>query len=452
MRPHRSEESHQAELFRSHLDQIINMKHELVILGRLIDWRYLEEKFGAYYQESGRPGVKTRLMIGIHILKQMFSLSDEGVCERWVYDPYFQYFCGESFFQHKLAMERSSMSHWRKRVGEEAALAIMQESLTVALKTKAIKAQDLQKVIVDTTVQEKAIKYPTDWGLHQKAIEQLGTIAQEAGVVLRQSYKRVAKTNMIMVGRYRHAKQMKRARKAMKKLNTYLGRVIRDVERKVSATMKDIPLKLKEALIKAKRIYHQTRQDKHKLLSWHAPEVECIGKGKAHKPYEFGCKVSIMTTARKSAGGQFVLQARAMPGNPFDGHTLKPAIDVLQKEVGVDPSRVYVDKGYGGHDPSLKKKVFKSGQKRLPPQIKRELKRRSVIEAVIGHMKNDHHLGRNYLKGNLGDQMNSLLTAAGYNFRLLLRWIRDLFYLFFRWLLSYFTFTLRSHQFLKLGF
>lgn len=452
MRPHSNEKNRQADLFRSQLDQIINLKHELVILGQLIDWLHLEKKFGAFYHETGRPGVSTRLMVGIHILKQMYCLSDEGVCERWVHDPYFQHFCGESFFQHELPMERSSMTHWRKRVGEEAAITMLQESLTVAVKSKALKIQDLKKVTVDTTVQEKAIAYPTDWGLHHKAIEHLGKIAVATGITLRQSYKRVAKQCLIMVGRYRHAKQMKRARKAMRKLNTYLGRVIRDVERKSQALHMDIPLKLKEALTKAKRIYHQTRENKNKLLSWHAPEVECISKGKAHKLYEFGVKVSIITTAQKSAGGHFVLQARAMHGNPYDGHTLKEAIDTLHKEIGLEPSRIYVDKGYRGHDSSLRKKVFRAGLKRLPPQIKRELKRRSVIEAVIGHLKNDHHLGRNYLKGILGDKMNALLTAAGYNFRLLLRWIRVLFYLFFRWLVFNFIPSPRSHSSLKLGF
>lgn len=226
-----------------------------------------------------------------------------------------------------------------------------------------------------------------------------------------------------MVQRYRHAKQMKRAGKSMRKLHTYLGRLIRDVERKVP----DMGAELLEAFLKAKRIYNQKTHDKHKLLSWHAPEVECISKGKPHKPYEFGVKVSVVSTANKAKGGHFVLQSIAFPGNPYDGHTLKEVIDQYVEDIGLRPKRIYVDKGYRGHDPSLKFNVFKAGQKRLAPQIKKEMKRRSAIEPLIGHLKNDGHLGRNYLKGTLGDKINAVLSGIGHNFRLLLRWLRNLF-------------------------
>ncbi len=245
----------------------------------------------------------------------------------------------------------------------------------------------------------------------------MGNSAKEHGVDLRQSYVRVAKESLIMVQRYRHAKQMKRAKKSMRRLHTYLGRMIRDVERKAP----DMDGELLEAFLKAKQIYNQQTKDKNKLLSWHAPEVECISKGKPHKPYEFGCKVSVISTVNPSKGGHFVLQSAALHGNPYDGHTLKEVIDCYAEDMGIKPKRIYVDKGYRGHDPSLKLNVFKAGQKRLAPQIKKEMKRRSAIEPLIGHLKNDGHLGRNYLKGKLGDKINAILSGVGHNFRLLLR-------------------------------
>lgn len=423
MRPHSSNTPETIDLFRSQLDQIINMEHEIVVLAQGIDWDYLNEKNSHFYNEEGRPGVTSRLMIGLHILKYMFNLSDEGVCERWVYDPYFQYFCGEKYFQHELKMERSSMTHWRKRVGDKFCETLVQESLHTAFKLGALEIKDVERVAVDTTVQPKAITHPTDAKLYHKAIINLGKLAKENDVPLRQSYVRVSKQLVVKTGRYLHAKQMKRAKKSLKKLKTYLGRIIRDISRKIDGNDK-----LKEmfciSLDKATRIFNQKKEDREKIYSWHAPEVECISKGKAHKPYEFGCKVSLITNVNAAPAGHFVLHTAALHGRPYDGHTLKPMVEAMQLWTGIEPERIYVDKGYQGHDYPKKLRVFKSGQKRgVTSAIKRELKRRSVIEPVIGHVKHEHRLDRNYLLGVLGDKMNALFAAAGYNFRLILKWI-----------------------------
>lgn len=423
MQPKKCYYSGQFSLLSPRLDAIINMQHELVKLTQTIEWEELENHFAKFYSTLGRSGVKTRLMVGLHILKHIYHLSDEVVCEQYIVNPYYQYLCGEEFFQHDLRMERSSMTHWRNRVGSDSLVKLLQESLSVALKSKALKAADLKRITIDTTVQEKAVQYPTAASLHYKAIEKLSQAARGNGIELRQSYIRVGKTALIKVQRYRHAKQMKRAKKSMNKLKTYLGRLIRDVERKAG----QIEGVLKEVWLKANQIRNQQPKDKGKLLSWHAPEVECISKGKSHKPYEFGCKVSVITTANRSRGGQFALAATALHGNPYDGHTLKSAIDEYEQTTGVKTQRIYVDKGYRGHDPSLKLNVYKSGQKRLAPAIRREMKRRTAIEPVIGHMKNDGHLGRNYLKGKIGDMTNARLSAVGYNFRLLLKWFRFLY-------------------------
>jgi len=233
MRPRERRESGEQDLFRSRLDQVINMDHALAKLARTIDWGFLEEKFGAVYADgSGRPPLPTRLMAGLAILKHTFNLSDEVVCEQWIENPYYQYFCGEEFFQHRLPLDRSSMPHWRNRMGEERLQALLQESLAVATKTGAMKPGDLARVIVDTTVQPKNITFPTEAKLMNRAREKLVKLAKQQGVKLRQSYTRVGKFALIQYQRYAHAKQFKRANRALRKLKTDLGRVIRDIARK----------------------------------------------------------------------------------------------------------------------------------------------------------------------------------------------------------------------------
>jgi IS5 family transposase len=346
------------------------------------------------------------------------------VCERWVYDPYFQYFTGEEFFKHVFPHERSGLTHWRGRIGDKLKL-LLQESLRLAHDTGALKMTDLSRITVDTTVQPKNVTHLTDAKLMLKATLQLAALAKRHGVALRQSYVRVTKRAALMAGRYIHAKQFKRANRELRFLRTRLGRLSRDVARKTRGNdrLREI---FDEPLRKAHRIRWQRQQERGpKLYSWHAPETECIGKGKAHKPYEFGSKVSVATTNRRSPGGQFVLHAKALPGNPYDGHTLAEVIQETEALTGRVVERAYVDKGYRGHDVPQPRRVFISGQKRgVHGAIKRELRRRSAIEAVIGHMKNDGHLGRNFLKGHEGDQANAVLTAVGYNFRLILAWLR----------------------------
>src|SRR6202790_731275 len=234
MRPRERREGGEQDLFRSRLDQVINMDHALVKLARTIDWRFLEEKFGAVYADgSGRPPLPTRLMAGLAILKHTYNLSDEMVCELWIENPYYQYFCGEEFFQHRLPLDRSSMTNWRQRMGEERLQALLQESLAVATRSGAMKPGDLARVIVDTTVQPKNITFPTDAKLLNRAREKLVKLAKKLGVGLRQSYARVGKFALIQHQRYAHAKQFKRANRALRTLKTYLGRVIRDIARKI---------------------------------------------------------------------------------------------------------------------------------------------------------------------------------------------------------------------------
>jgi IS5 family transposase len=426
MRPKQPHTTGSGDLFRARLDQIINMKHELVQLAGKLDWAWIDGEIAPLYSPQGRPGIETRFVIGLLLLKHIYALSDDGVCDRWVHDPYFQYFTSEEFFQHEFPHERSDLSHWRKRLGDKLEL-LLAESLRVAHDSGALRKQDLARVTVDTTVQPKDVTFPTDVKLLHAAIKGLNHLARKYGVPLRQSYLRVAKRAAMMAGRYAHAKQFNRHRRQLSFLRARLGRLIRDIGRQI-AGQADLEAIFEWPLIKANQIRsQQQRQRGWKLYSFHAPEVECIGKGKASAPYEFGVKVSVVTTNARAPGGQFVLHAKALSGNPYDGHTLAPIIAETQKLTGYAIERAYVDKGYRGHDTPHPHRVFISGQKRgVFGQIKRELKRRSAIEPVIGHMKADGHLGRCYLKGPAGDAANAILTAVGYNLRLVLAWLRAL--------------------------
>src|SRR6266704_3602745 len=427
MRPRERRESGKQDLFRSRLDQIIDMNHALVKLARTIDWRFLEEKFGAVYTDKpGQPPLPTRLMAGLAILKHTYDLSDEALCDRWVENPYFQYFCGEEFFQHALVFDRSSLTRWRQRMVQEKLQALLQESLAVATRTEAMKPSDLARVVIDTTVQPKAVMFPTDAKLLNRARERLVRLAKKLGVSLRQSYRRVGKLALIKHQRYAHAHQFKRANRSLRKLKTYLGRVIRDIERHIVGN-EGLREPFVRPLFLARRVLEQDRRQRgRKVYSLHAPEVECIGKGKAHRPYEFGVKVSVATTLSQAKGGQFVTHVKALPGNPYDGHTLETVIPDIEALIGNTIERLLGDKGYRGHNapPEYKFRVFTSGQKRrVTPKIKRELRRRSAVEPVIGHLKSEHRMGRNYLWHRHGDAANAVLAAAGYNFRRVLKWL-----------------------------
>jgi len=428
MRPKERWESGEQDLFRARLDQIIDLEHALVKLAQTIDWRFLEEKFGAVYTDKpGHPPLPTRLMAGLAILKHSYDLSDEGLCERWVENPYFQYFCGEEFFQHRLVFDRSSLTRWRQRMGEVKLQALLQESLAVATRTEAMKPSDLARIVVDSTVQPKAVMFPTDAKLLNRARERLVRLAKKVGVELRQSYRRVGKFALIKHQRYAHAHQFKRANRSLRKLKTYLGRVIRDIGRRIAGD-DDLEEIFARELSLARRVLAQDRHQRgRKVYSLHAPEVECIGKGKAHRPYEFGVKVSIATPVKHSAGGQFVAHVATLPGNPYDGHTLAQVIPDTQALLGNVLERIIADAGYRGHNAPAEHRfrVYTAGQRRrVNQQIKREFKRRAAIEPVIGHLKDDHRMGRNYLAHSSGDAINAILAAVGYNFRRLIQWLR----------------------------
>ena len=421
MRPKESEPSLSSDLFRTRLDNLLDQRHELYRLADLIDWHGFDAAFGELYcPDNGCPAKSTRLMVGLQYLKHLYGLSDDEIVMRWVENPYWQHFCGEEYFQHQLPIDPSSMSRFRRRIGESGCEKILQVSIEVGLDSKTIKRNDLKRVTVDTTVQEKAVSFPTDSKLLNRSRERLVKLCRKQGVVLRQSYARKGPEALLLANRYAHARQMRRMRRQVRKLSTYLGRVVRDIERKIVDSPAQQGIFANE-LEMAKRLLKQRQTDRNKLYSLHAPEVECISKGKAHKRYEFGVKASLTTTNKSN----FVVGGMALPGNPFDGHTLVDALAQVRRLTGSTIDEAFVDRGYRGHGERATT-VYISGQKRgiKTQRLKRSLKRRQAIEPVIGHLKSDGLLGRNYLKGSAGDQMNVLLSCAGHNLRLILRQLR----------------------------
>jgi IS5 family transposase len=424
MKPSRPEnEEVQRRLFETRLDSFLNKRHELIRLAQAIDWSYFDTEFGSLYAEDrGRPPLPTRLMAGLTYLKYTFDVSDEAACAQFLESGYWQYFCGFEYFQHELPCDPTSLVRWRKRIGEKGAEKLLRETVETAKRKGLLTSLDVSRVVVDTTVQEKAIAFPTDGRLYHKMRAKLVREAKRRGLHLRQSYLRLSKRSLAKSSGYAHAQQMRRARKETKRLKVFLGRVIRDIDRK-------LPLKdseMMEWLTLATRIFHQQRGDTNKIYSVHAPEVECISKGKAHKRYEFGVKVSLVTTNKKG----FIVGTKAFTHNPFDGHTLKSAIEQAEQLTGFSVRDIFVDRGYRGsnHWPQGKN-VFLSGRRGLKASLKRWLRRRSAIEPIIGHVKHDHRMKRNYLMGKTGDQINAMLASSAFN---LMKTMHGLLLSFFR--------------------
>ncbi len=404
------------DLFRARLDQILDPSHQIFILAGKIDWSVFAEAFGqTYHDKTGRPGCPTRLMVGLHYLKYAFNESDESVLDRFLENPYWQYFCGYEYFQHDLPIDSSSLTRFRKRLGPSGVEKLFEQVIETAKRGKHLTRSHLNKVNVDTTVQEKAIAFPTDARLYYKMREALVRAAESRNIELRQNYRRVAKRALSKQGHYSHARQLRRARKETKRLKTMLGRVYRDILRKIN----DPDEQLAELLMRAEKLLLQEKNDSKKLYSVHAPEVECIAKGKVHKRYEFGNKVGLVTTSRDN----WIVGVQAFHDNPYDGHTLPACLAETKKYTGWQPVEAYVDRGYRGHLDKSETKVHIVDwrhMKRKTRAVRYWFKRRSAIEPVFGHLKYDNRMSRNYLKGKDGDQINAILCACGYNLRKLL--------------------------------
>lgn len=449
MKPKTTEDP-QNRIFQMRLENMINMEHELVLLSGKINWKAFEKKFGeVYIQDVGRPGLPTRLMVGLHYLKGLHDLSDEDVVEGFLENPYWQYFCGMEFFEHKLPLNSSSMTRWRKRVGSRGFETLLKETLETALLMNCLKQKDMLKVTIDTTVQEKNITFPTDVKLYAKGTEILVREAKKAGIELRQSYTRTVPMLQRENWLKNRGRRYKQAKACQRRLKTILGRTVRDITRK--ATEDQLTGKLGKYLSMAEQVLNQKQEDKNKIYSYFEPETSCIAKGKIHKKYEFGAKASIVTTQK----GNWILGTTTYKGSPNDITTLSDSLDQVQQMTGCYPEEVYCDKGYRGkkvHE-GLQCKVFipGTGQKVTSAQKKR-LKRRNAIEPVIGHLKEDHGMARNYLKGRMGDEINALMASCGFNLKKLLKSLRAFLSQIITSLILVYLKQNNKNQALQLGF
>ncbi len=405
---------------RVKLVELLDHNHNLFRLAGIINWVYLEETVGKTYAEGpGRPETSVRLIVGLHYLKYLENKSDEEIVKGFVQNPYWQYFCGCEYFEHKIPIHPTTLVKWRKKIGIDKLETLLKETINIAKRQKFIDKFDFTRVNIDTTVQEKAITFPTDAKLYHQMRRVLVKYSKQRRIVLRQTYERVGQRAFIMQSRYAHARQMKRSRAQLKKLKTYLGRTIRDLERQCQ----NPDDKLSHLLNIAKRIFSQKREDSNKVYSIHAPEVECIAKGKSHKKYEFGCKVSIVTTSKNN----WIVGIDALDGNPYDGHTLNTSIDQVERLVDQRPQQAFVDQGYKGKKnyPDDVEIMVAGRKQKVSATLRKYFKRRSAIEPVISHIKYDHRMARNYLLGRLGDRINAIFSGCAFNLRKILNLLQE---------------------------
>jgi len=440
------------DFFRSRLDQMIDLRHRLAVLASRMPWSQLEaalspafarkssagkvieydDLFGSTLEiagggtsAAGRPRLPIRLMSALLYLKHAFNLSDEEVVERWAENVVWQYFSGQTYYEPRLPCDATQVGRFRTAIGEAGVEELLKATIDTAVTTKAVRPAEFERVIVDSTVQEKAIAHPVDSRLLEITRAKVVQAAKFAGIMLKQTFVKEGKELRRKAGGYAHAKQFRRLRRTVKRQRTILGVVIREITRKLSTANTESPstiTRLNTLLERAERIRTQQPKDKNKLYALHAPEVECIGKGKARKPYEFGVKTSIAVTHKSG----LMVGARTFPGNPYDGHVLNQQLEqttILLEDTGKSPKQVIVDLGYRGVDkdnPTVQI-IHRGKYKSLTKQQRRWLKRRQAVEPAIGHLKSDNRMDRCWLHGQLGDALHAVLCAAGYNLRWLLR-------------------------------
>jgi transposase, IS5 family len=440
------------DFFRARLEQMIDLKHPLTVLGNRIPWGQIEvalapafvrkdregkaiagddlfgttlEIAGGGKSNAGRPRLSIRLMASLLYLKHAYNLSDEDVVERWAENVVWQYFSGQTYYEPKLPCDATQVGRFRTAIGEAGVEELLKATIDTAVTTKAVRPAEFERIIVDSTVQEKAIAHPVDSRLLEMARAKVVQAAKFAGITLKQTFVKEGKELRRKAGGYAHAKQFRRLRRTVKRQRTILGIVLREIQRKLPTATTESPTtltRLTTLMERAERIRTQQPKDKHKLYALHAPEVECIGKGKARKPYEFGVKASIAVTHKSG----LMVGARTFPGNPYDGHVLNEQLEqttILLEDTGKAPQQVIVDLGYRGVDkdnPDVEI-IHRGKYKSLTQQQRRWLKRRQAVEPAIGHLKSDNRMDRCWLQGQLGDALHAVLCAAGYNLRWLLR-------------------------------
>ena len=442
------------DFFRARLDQMIDLRHPLAVLATRMPWAEIESALapalahrdrkgrvvegadlfgttaqlaGAGVSPAGRPRLPVRLMVALLYLKHAYNESDEALVERWAQDVYFQFFSGQLYFEPRLPCDATQIGRFRRVLGEAGVEQLLKTTIETAVAIGAVKKAEFERVIVDSTVQEKAIAHPTDSRLLEVAREKIARLAKRAGIKLKLTHAREGRTLRRKAAGYAHAKQFKRLQRTLRRQRTILGSLLREVRRKMAGLGEEAQKRLETWVARAEQLHRQRPKDKGKLYALHAPEAECISKGKARNPYEFGVKVSLAVTHKLG----LMVGARSFPGNPYDGHTLAAQLEqttTLLQDLGVRPTTAVVDLGYRGVDAQVApvQVIHRGKNKTLTAQQRTWLKRRQAIEPLIGHVKADHRMDRCWLKGADGDALHAVLCAAGFNIRWLLRAIARL--------------------------
>jgi len=415
----------QLDMFRPLLEDFIDMNHELVLLSNSIDWSYFENEFLPYYSDKGAPSVPMRLMVGCLLLKHLYNLGDERIPEYWVRDVYFQYFCGGVFFEHTFPFDPSDFVHFRNRVGEKGIGKIFAYSVQI----HGVEVPKRSKfVLSDTTVQENNTTFPTDAKLCKKVIDKCNKIADKEGIKQRQRYPRESKQLVRDTYKGKHPKRAKQARKAKKRLKTIANIQLRELERKMNSEQKHRYEKNMELY---KQAVNQQRNDKEKVYSFHKPFTKCIAKGKAHKQYEFGNKVGLVTTGKN--GKKIITAIKAFLDNPYDGHTIEPLLEQMENNNLKLPEELVYDRGGKGKSEIKGVKIITPGKPKASDtayqkQHKRtKFKARAGIEPIIGHLKTDFRMGQNYLLGEKGIQINAYMAATAWNLKKMMEKLKGIF-------------------------
>ena len=418
----------QPELFRPMLVDFIDDKHELVLLSEKIDWDYFEKEFSPLYSKTGNPSHPIRFMVGCLLLKHLYNLGDETLASAWIMNPYMQHFCGRVFFEHQFPCDPSNFVHFRKRIREKG----IEKIFSYSVRMHDAKTSTSNFVLSDTTVQENNTTFPTDAKLCKKVIDYCNKIAENEGIKQRQRYTKVSKQLVRNTYNGKHPKRAKLARKSQRQLKTIAMRLIRELERNFTAEQQEFYRESMELYTKA---VTQKRNDTDKVYSLHKPFTRCIAKGKAHKQYEFGNKVGLVTTSNK--GKKIILGIKAFLQTPYDGHTIEPLLEQMETGGQQLPKELVYDRGGKGKSeikgvkisiPGVPRKTDTAYQKHTK---RKKFRTRAAIEPIIGHLKTDFRLAQNYFLGETGPQINALLSATAWNMKKMMEILKEKIFFYF---------------------
>ena len=415
------------------LVDFIDDKHELVLLSEKIDWDYFEDEFSPLYSKTGNPSHPIRFMVGCLLLKHLYNLGDETLASAWIMNPYMQHFCGRVFFEHQFPCDPSNFVHFRKRIGEKG----IEKIFSYSVRMHDAKTKTSNFVLSDTTVQENNTTFPTDAKLCKKVIDYCNKIAENEGIKQRQRYTKVSKQLVRNTYNGKHPKRAKLARKSQRQLKTIAMRLIRELERNFTAEQQEFYRESMELYTKA---VTQKRNDTDKVYSLHKPFTRCIAKGKAHKQYEFGNKVGLVTTSNK--GKKIILGIKAFLQTPYDGHTIEPLLEQMETGGQQLPKELVYERGGKGKTEIRGVKISIPGKPRKTDTAyqkhtkRKKFRTRAAIEPIIGHLKTDFRLAQNYFLGETGPQINAFLSATAWNMKKMMEILKEKIFFYFSDLIS----------------